>query len=183
MARESLPHDWFDRPLPVGVRLGERSWLYSSFAFLHCKSRQPSPVAAGRDSGIYNGTFFDLGPRGTVILGNHCSIVGAIFCTNRRIKIGNFVFISHEVVLADEDAPHPWQANESDEVHGDPTEDGIVIEDDVWIGAQATILGHLRIGAGAIIGAAAVVRENVPPLSICAGNPGRVVGYVKRKSR
>ena len=54
----------------------------------------------------------------------------------------------------------------------------IVIEDDVWIGAQAIILGGVRIGAGAIIGAAAVVDQDVPPYAIFAGNPGRVVGSV-----
>jgi acetyltransferase-like isoleucine patch superfamily enzyme len=148
---------------------------------LHCKSRQQSAISVGCDSGVYNGTFFDLGPRGEVILGDFCSIVGAIFCSNRRIKIGNFVFISHEVVLADQEAAQPWHSNESD-VAPFASEDGIVIEDDVWIGAQATILGAVRIGAGAIIGAAAVVREDVPPLSIFAGNPGRVVGQVKRPS-
>jgi acetyltransferase-like isoleucine patch superfamily enzyme len=182
VARQHLPYDWFDQPLPDGVRLGERSWLYSSFAFLHCKSRQPSAVATGRDSGIYNGTFFDLGPRGEVVLGDYCSIVGAIFCTNRRIRIGNFVFISHEVVLADQDTPRPWQENKNHVAHGDSPEDGIVIGNDVWIGAQATIVGHVSIGAGAIIGAAAVVRDNVPPFSIYVGNPGRIVGSVKRHS-
>jgi virginiamycin A acetyltransferase len=54
-----------------------------------------------------------------------------------------------------------------------------VIEDDVWIGAQAVILGRVRIGAGAVVGAAAVVQQDVPPRAIFVGNPGRVVGYVR----
>jgi acetyltransferase-like isoleucine patch superfamily enzyme len=56
----------------------------------------------------------------------------------------------------------------------------VTIEDDVWIGAQAIILGGVRIGAGAIIGAAAVVDQDVPAYAIFAGNPGRVVGSVPR---
>ena len=41
MSEEYLPHDWFPRPLPSNVRLGEGTWLYSTFAFLHYESEQP----------------------------------------------------------------------------------------------------------------------------------------------
>jgi maltose O-acetyltransferase len=51
----------------------------------------------------------------------------------------------------------------------------IVIEDDVWIGAGATILPGVRIGRGSIIGAGAVVPRDVPAWSVAVGNPARVV--------
>ena len=44
----------------------------------------------------------------------------------------------------------------------------VVIEDDVWIGAGVTILDGVRIGTGSVIGAGALVREDVPPLSVAA---------------
>ena len=50
-----------------------------------------------------------------------------------------------------------------------------VIEDDVWIGANAVIRTGLIIGKGSIIGASAVVLNDIPPLSIVVGNPGRVL--------
>tara|TARA_R110002020_G_scaffold10961_3_gene41566 strand:- start:6502 stop:6852 length:351 start_codon:yes stop_codon:yes gene_type:complete len=51
-----------------------------------------------------------------------------------------------------------------------------VIEDDVWIGHNAIILpGASRIGRGSAIGAGAVVTKDIPPYSIVAGNPGRVI--------
>lgn len=50
-----------------------------------------------------------------------------------------------------------------------------VIEDDVWIGANAVIRIGLIIGKGSIIGASAVVLNDIPPLSIVVGNPGRVL--------
>lgn len=50
-----------------------------------------------------------------------------------------------------------------------------IIEDDVWIGANVTILPGRRIGTGAVIGAGAVVASDVSPWSIVAGNPARVV--------
>lgn len=52
---------------------------------------------------------------------------------------------------------------------------GIIIEDDVWIGIGAIILDGTRIGRGSIIGAGAVVTEDVPPYSIICGVPGRVI--------
>lgn len=50
------------------------------------------------------------------------------------------------------------------------------IEDDVWIGAGARILGPVRVGARARIGANAVVLQDVPPDSVAIGLPARVVG-------
>lgn len=51
----------------------------------------------------------------------------------------------------------------------------INIENDVWIGSQATIMSGVTIGNGACIGAKTVVAKNIPPYSIAVGNPARVV--------
>jgi galactoside O-acetyltransferase len=51
----------------------------------------------------------------------------------------------------------------------------IILEDDVWIGAGATILKGVTIGKGAVIGAGAVITRNVPPMEVWAGNPARCV--------
>src|ERR1044071_1115921 len=101
MSGPHLEHDWFPHPLPANVLIGERSWLYSAFAFLHYRSRRPCGVRIGDDSGVYNGTFFDLGPDGEVEVGDYCTLVGAIISTNRRIAIADHAFLAHEVVLAD----------------------------------------------------------------------------------
>jgi len=50
-----------------------------------------------------------------------------------------------------------------------------VIEDEVWIGPHATIVGGIRIGRGSRIGAGALVTEDIPPYSVVVGNPGRIV--------
>lgn len=56
--------------------------------------------------------------------------------------------------------------------HGD-----ISIGNDVWIGHDALILSGVTIGDGAIVGAGSVVRKDVPPYGIVAGNPARVAGF------
>jgi acetyltransferase-like isoleucine patch superfamily enzyme len=55
------------------------------------------------------------------------------------------------------------------------TAQGIVIEDDVWIGANVTVVDGVTIGRGSIIGAGAVVTSDIPPYSIAIGTPARPV--------
>jgi acetyltransferase-like isoleucine patch superfamily enzyme len=169
---ELLPHDWFPRPLPANVQIGARSWLYSSFAFLHYRSQLECGLRIGNDTGIYNGTFFDLNTHGEVVIGNFCTLVGAILATNGRISIGDYTFIAHEVTIADHFATTPPDAarklNEWDH------RSQILIGNNVWIGARAIILPGAEIGEGSIVGAACVVNSRVPPFSTVTGNPARV---------
>jgi galactoside O-acetyltransferase len=51
----------------------------------------------------------------------------------------------------------------------------MVVGDDVWIAEGATLLGGITVGDGAVIGAHAVVTKDVPPRTVVAGNPARVV--------
>jgi carbonic anhydrase/acetyltransferase-like protein (isoleucine patch superfamily) len=53
----------------------------------------------------------------------------------------------------------------------------IDIEDDVWIGANAVILGGVRIGKGAVVGAGAVVTKDVPSMAIAVGVPAKFVKF------
>ena len=56
-----------------------------------------------------------------------------------------------------------------------PLKGDTVIGNDVWIGQNATILPGVHIGDGAIIGLNSVVSSNIPPYTIAAGNPARVI--------
>jgi len=56
-------------------------------------------------------------------------------------------------------------------------EKDIIVEDDVWLGANVTLLSGAHIGRAAIVGAGSVVRTKVPPYSIVTGNPAKVIGF------
>ncbi len=174
-----LSHDWFPGALPQNVNIGERSWLYSSFAFRHYNSECSCGVNVGHDTGLYNGTFFDLGPNGEVQIGNFCTIVGAIIATNSKVTIGDYCFLAHEIVIADSFAAIP--GCDRGKQGRTPIEKNVTIGENVWVGARAILLAGAQIGDGAIVGAAAVVDFDVPPHTIVAGNPARVVKQIKKR--
>lgn len=53
----------------------------------------------------------------------------------------------------------------------------IIVEEDVWIGINVTLLSGAHIGRGAIIGAGAVVRNPIPPYAVVIGNPARIIKF------
>ena len=85
------------------------------------------------------------------------------------VRIGDNVSISPEVVIST--AAHSAFDPEF-RVELRP----VVIEDQVWIGMRAMILGGVTLGRGSVVAAGAVVTKDVPPLTIVAGIPARPVG-------
>lgn len=53
----------------------------------------------------------------------------------------------------------------------------IVVEEDCWIGARATLLSGVHIGRGGVVGSGAVVRKSTPPYAIVTGNPAKIIGF------
>lgn len=89
---------------------------------------------------------------------------GCFFLDLGGITIGHRVLIGPRVTLST--GGHPV---ELDERYDFLTHAPIVIEDDVWIGAAATIAPGVTIGRGSVIGAGAVVAKDVPPMSLVTG--------------
>jgi acetyltransferase-like isoleucine patch superfamily enzyme len=52
---------------------------------------------------------------------------------------------------------------------------GLILEENVWVGAKSTLLGGIKVGQGSVIGAGSVVTKSVLPLSVCVGVPARVM--------
>lgn len=65
-----------------------------------------------------------------------------------------------------------------DEMDPDHQEDrDIVVEEDVWLGANVTLLKGAHIGRGSVVGAGSVVRNEIPPYAVVTGNPAKIVGF------
>jgi len=105
-----------------------------------------------------------------------------------RIEIGNGVLFGSHVFVADHNHGS-YQGPVQSAPDQPPSErplgrrGAVVIEDNVWIADGANIVGPCRIGFGAIVGAHAVVRADVPPRSMVAGAPARVVRVYDPDSR
>lgn len=89
---------------------------------------------------------------------------GCFFLDFGGITIGDRVLIGPRVTLST--AGHPVEPGER---YDFITHAPIVIEDDVWIGAAATVTPGVTIGRGSVVGAGAVVSKDVPPLSVVTG--------------
>lgn len=64
------------------------------------------------------------------------------------------------------------------EIKGHPkTKGDVIIGNDVWIADGVKILSGVHIGDGCVIGSNAVVTKNMPPYSICGGNPAKIIKY------
>jgi acetyltransferase-like isoleucine patch superfamily enzyme len=89
------------------------------------------------------------------------------------ISIGDRVYTSPLVQLAAVD--HVFADPDRPFVEQGITAQGIVVEDDVWIGAGAIVVDGVRVGKGAVVAAGAVVIEDVPDHTVVAGVPASVV--------
>ena len=94
---------------------------------------------------------------------------GCCFQDQGGVTLGDGCLVGHNVVFATLDH------DKCPSKRGDMTAAPIVVGKDVWIGAHATILKGVTIGDGAIVAAGAVVTRDVPPNTIAAGVPARVV--------
>ena len=94
-----------------------------------------------------------------------------IMLNNAMVKLGDNVLVGPKVSFYT--AIHPIDAKQREQwlVYAKP----ITVEDNVWIGGSATILGGVTIGKNAIVGAGAVVTKDVEPNTIVVGNPARVL--------
>ena len=103
-----------------------------------------------------------------VFIGYECAFTG-----HAAINIADEVMIAHKVNLVT--AGHPV---EPDKRRAYITAEPITIDTNVWIGAAATILPGVNIGADAVVAAGAVVTHDVPPATLVAGVPATVIRHL-----
>lgn len=116
-------------------------------------------------------------------IGDDCGVSGATIVCKNSIRIGDGTMLGSNVLIMDTDF-HPihHSARRYAAIPERRERDGIVIGNNVFIGAGSTILKGTRIGDNSVIGAGSVVRGEWPSNSICAGNPAVLIGQVSEQA-
>jgi acetyltransferase-like isoleucine patch superfamily enzyme len=144
---------------PKGVEIGENTMVMHG-AVLHVYNFRSLPhawIRIGKDSLI--GEYSVIRGQGGVTIGDRVY-------TSPMTQI---IAVDH--VFDDPDRPFVEQGI---------TAQGIVVEDDVWLGSSVVVTDGVRIGKGAVVAAGAVVTRDVPPHTVVAGVPARVIKQIDR---
>ena len=180
------PGRWTAGQIPSNVRVGLNSLITDDLAFKRFHSKQADALVIGAHCTM-DGVHFDLGEQGRMVIGDYCYFTNAVLLCELEVRVGNYVVIGWNTTVCDTDF-HPLAPAEriADAIACSPLGKGqprppilkrpVVIEDDVWIGPNATILKGVRIGAGAWIEAGSLVTRDVPAGARVLGNPAQVVG-------
>ncbi len=127
-------------------------------------------IKIGPHSQIWLGCQFVGDAIDQIEIGSHVVLAsGVVINASAPIRIGDRVNIANGVQIITSD--HDWQ-----DPHFMPRKEPVTIHSNAWIGTRAIILKGVTIGDGAMVGAASVVSNDVKPLAIVAGNPGRQCG-------
>ena len=174
--------------------IGENTLLQNGISF---RNPYDNKITIGDDCMLSCNFIFESS-KGEIEIGDRVFINGGTNIISRyKIKFGNDITVAWGCTFYDHNSHSlDWKERRNDMVQQfkDFKESGdfiknknwngvktrpITIEDKVWIGFDCTILNGVTIGEGAIVGAKSVVREDVEPWTIVAGNPARVIKKIK----
>lgn len=142
-----------------------------------------------REANRFNGTEIgnDINYPDSIYVGNESYGVLNVFndVKSSELKIGNYCSIAANVIFllglehsVNNISTFPFKVRtlQSDDKEA-ISKGSIIVEDDVWIGYGATIMGGVHICQGAVIAAGAVVTKDVPPYAIVGGVPAKIIKY------
>jgi acetyltransferase-like isoleucine patch superfamily enzyme len=169
-----------------GLCTADSSTRFQSSASLIVNSDNRASISLGLHT-VIGGELLVYKDGGQIQIGDYSFVgSGTRIWSAANIRIGSRVLISHNVNIHD-CRSHSLSAAErhlhfktsvldKNPVIGDVPSSEIIIEDDAWIGFNATILRGVRIGKGAIVAAGAIVTKDVPAFTIVAGSVAVGIG-------
>lgn len=146
------------------VKLGKKVKLFSFVNLYGCEIGDNTKI----------GAFVEI--QKNAVIGSNCKISSHTFICE-GVTIEDNCFIGHSVVFINDNYPKAVNSRSNLETEDEWKKRFVKtkVHKNVSIGSNATILGGITIGEGALIGAGSVVTKNVPPNSIIAGNPAKII--------
>jgi UDP-2-acetamido-3-amino-2,3-dideoxy-glucuronate N-acetyltransferase len=150
------------------VKLGKNVKVFDFVNLYGCRIGDNSKI----------GTFVEIQKGASV--GNNCKISSHTFICE-GVHIEDNVFIGHNVTFINDKYPRSTNQDGSLQTEADWQCIQTFIKKNASIGSSATILCGLTIGENAIVGAGSIVTKDVPPFSVVAGNPARIIRMINEK--
>lgn len=144
------------------VIIGKYTLLNSSNTGYHINMHSKCKIYADREDAY-------------IEIGENCRIHGTCIHAYNHIKIGNNCLIAANTQIIDGNGHQLCMDEPKKRLLLSDAGREIIIENNVWIGANSIILGGTHIGEGAVISAGSVVKGNIPPKSIYGGNPAVLI--------
>jgi acetyltransferase-like isoleucine patch superfamily enzyme len=155
-----------NRKIASSVILGENVSLQDFINLYGCRIGDNTKI----------GPFVEI--QRNVTVGRNCKIQSHSFLCE-GVSIEDEAFIGHGVMFINDRYPRSATASGALQTEGDWKVVPTVIKKGASIGSNATILCGVTVGEGAIVGAGSVVTKDVPPHTIVAGNPAKVIRKIK----
>ncbi len=161
------------------LKLGKRSIIRLSLQI-----NNPRSIVIGSHVTIMNQSVLaDLKPDirqiPKIFIGDSCTIMYRFQCNAAEsVRIGNNVLIASNVLITDSDhilEPGGIPVTINNRYISKP----VIIEDNCWIGQNAVILKGVTVGHDSIVGANSVITKSIPPYSVAAGNPAKIIKTLK----
>jgi acetyltransferase-like isoleucine patch superfamily enzyme len=183
------PGKWMNGPLPANVSAGAGTVITGELAFKRFHGERADALRMGEQCTM-DGVHFDLGKAGKITIGDYCYFTNVVLLCELEVQVGSFVLIGWNTTITDTDF-HPIAPADriADAIACSPLGKGrprpavvrrpVIIEDEVWVGPNATILKGVRLGRGAFVEPGALVTKDVPPRMRVMGNPAQIIGKVE----
>lgn len=149
------------------VKLGQNVKLSKFINLYGCEIGDESKI----------GAFVEIQKNASV--GKRCKVSSHTFICE-GVTIEDNVFIGHGVMFINDSYPRATAADGNLQTEADWKVERTVVKKGASVGSGATILSNVSIGENAIVGAGSVVTKDVPPGSIVAGNPAKVLRHIDK---
>ena len=150
------------------VKLGKNVKIYSFVNLYGCEIGDNTKI----------GTFVEI-QKGAKI-GKNCKISSHTFICE-GVTIEDNVFVGHNVTFINDIYPRATTADGELQTEDDWICIPTLVKKGASIGSSATLLAGITVGEGALIGAGSVVTKDVPPYTVVAGNPARVLRKIREE--
>lgn len=165
------------------IQLGKGCYLDEG-VYIHAT---PNGVRIGRETIVMHGAILHVYnfrglPNAGIQIGENC-LIGeyTVIRGQGGVTLGNRVYTSPmtQIIAVN----HVYHDPERPFIEQGITAEGIIVEDDVWLGSAAVVTDGVRIGKGSVVAAGAVVTRDIPPHSVAAGIPAKVIKKIDGSDR